>query len=109
MEKEKFLEPLYEILNKDCVEKLRVLDPRVHHYSLYVEVTDADAEKIVKAYENVKVQYSLFKKIKTISKIGIEGFTIYNVTGKKRDNLIKKHDEEHKKALEKVEREGILF
>jgi len=61
------------------------------------------------AYNDVKIQYTLLKKIKTISTVGKEGFTIYNVIGKKRERLIKKHDKEHEKALKKVSKEGIIF
>jgi len=109
MEKDKYLEPLHEILNKDCIEKLRIVDPRVHNYSLYTKVTNDEVNKIKNAYNDVKIQYTLLKKIKTISTVGKEGFTIYNVIGKKRERLIKKHDKEHEKALKKVSKEGIIF
>jgi hypothetical protein len=104
-----FLDSLKHILNEDCIEKLRVVDPRVHHFSLYVKLKKSDIKKILNIYPDVKIEYSFLKKIKKISIYGRKSFTIYNVTGKKREKLIEKHDKEHKEFLKVIEENHIVF
>lgn len=109
MSREEFLEPLYKIINKDYIKKIRIIDPRVHGYNFYVKVSDSDAEKILKAYPNSKIEYNICKKIKSISSPIMWGthFMIYNVSGFKRTRMIKAHDRKYKK--EKEEAKKVVF
>lgn len=104
MKREKSLEPLYGILKNDYIEKLRVIDPRVHNYSFYVKLRNSDVEKILKAYPNSKIEYNYLKKIKTISAFIKQGvhFKIFNITGLRRIIMIKNHDRKYKKEKEEA-------
>ena len=77
------LDSIKKFLNKDYIEKLRILDPRVKHYELYVKLTSSDVKKILQICPNAKVNYNMLGRIRNISTDGIKSFTIYNVTGKK--------------------------
>ena len=109
MNNSKFLNGLKNILNDNCVEKLRIVDPRVNHYELYVELKKSDIKEILTLFPEAKVEYTFLKKVKSVSQKGKEGFTIYNVSNKRREKLINKHDQEYLKDLEEIKKKGIMF
>lgn len=102
MNETEFLEKLKNILNENCIVKLRKVDPRITHYELYVKLRDLDIKKIREIYPKVKIKYGLFKNIKSIILNGREGFTIYNIDGNKREKLIKKHEDEYKQKMDLI-------
>lgn len=103
MNETNFIDKIKNILNEDCVVKLRTVDPRISHYELYVKLTNADINEIKKMYPEAKIEYGIFGHIKSVVLNGREGFTIYNIDGKKREKLIQKHDFEYKQKMASID------
>ncbi len=87
----KYFKEFFEIEDIDVV--LRVHDSRVNHYSVYMEITKEVKEKIMKEY-SCKVNKNIIGRIDNIETIGKVSFTIYNCKGKKKKELIEKHNKE---------------
>ena len=124
-----FLKPVRDILGENCVIKIRMSDPRVVHYSIYVRLNKDYTKRILNAYRpkidrydqnKVTVEYSFFKRIRTIdvscggysdlpNPVKKESFTIYNVPNKKREELILEHDFEQNEQLTKDKEQGKIY
>ena len=110
MEIEELLKNLKNTLNEDCIIKRRIVDPRLQHFDLYVEIDDASVNRILKIYPDAKIEYDLENnQVKKISTIGWFCFDIYNVSGKERDELVLKHDIEHAKIVKQIKDSDIMI
>ena len=97
----KVLEYFKSVFEKDDIEVyLRVIDPRVNRFSVYMEITKKDKEKILSLY-SCKVDKNVFGMTKSISFIGRVSFEIYNSKGKNREKLIEQHEREYEAEKER--------
>ena len=109
---------ILKIINKDYKYVDRSIDPRVQFVALYVNLNNNELKNLSKAFPEVNIKYSIFLKPKSFTihkltpskKFSLTGtYIIYNVSPKKRDELIKLHDEEQKKKLEEIKESNIKF
>lgn len=111
---EKAKKDIEDILGKKYEVRLRITDYRVNHFSFYGKVSNKDYKKIVSFFPEAE------KKVKWNGKIisitvhdGVwglgTGFTLYNVSERKKNRLIEQHDKEHVKMMEYIRNNGIIF
>lgn len=101
--KEKKVKKYFEkLLNSDdVIVKLRVNDTRVNNYKIYTPINKEKLKLILNDFSGCIVKKNLIGRVETISLLGKNGFTIKNVKGKARDELIAKEDEAFMKKKSK--------
>jgi len=105
--KEKKVKKYFEKLlsTDDVIVKLRVSDTRVNHYTIYTPINKEKLKLILSDFSGLIVKKNIIGRVDTISLLGKNGYTIKNVKGKARDELIEKEDEEFNKKKSKFKKD----
>lgn len=100
-----------DLLNKDVEVRLRVTDPRINLYSIYVELTEDLVNKLNETFEGIVINKDDNSNITTInSTLSMRiGFIIFNVKPENMQKLIKQHDDEHEESLKRIKEDHIIF
>ena len=102
------------LLNTDIEVRLRILDPRINVYDIYVDLNKDIINKIKETFPEIKIiEEKGFLKSKVIrieyNGTGKQRFTIFNVKKDKVSTMIKLHDEEYERQLKFNKENGIVF
>ena len=108
--KEEKVKAFFEnLLNTHVEVKLRITDPRVNCFSVYVSLTDEIKNKLQETFGEIQY-YGFDEQAKPINsnKFGLN-FVVFDVEDEDRQKLIQAHDIEHEVRLKKIKKIGIIF